>query len=183
MEKDNLLKLIEEQSLISFTGKINILKAENNQHIGVVFFKEGDIVDCQYMGKTGKKGLYSLAFDEVETKEFHKFIVEPEILKESQLKFSYSFDEFYEKMRVRYEAYQKIKRLCPPNYLQLSVNPNFIKTECQVKINGFEFDVLSSMVNSKKVSDIYLNCPLYDYEITGALISLRKKKAIRVLGP
>lgn len=183
MEKESLLKLIEEQSLISFTGKINVLKSDNNQHIGVIFFKEGDIVDSQYLGKTGKKGLYSLAFDEVEDTEAYKFIVEPEIIKDLHIKFTYSFDEFYEKMGERFEFYQKIKRFRPPNYLRLSVNPNFLKTECPVKINGFEFDTLSAVVNSKKVSDIYLNCPLYDYEITAALISLRKKKAIRVLGP
>lgn len=183
MEKESLLKLIEEQSLISFTGKINVLKKENNQHLGAVYFKEGDLVDAHYLGRAGKKGLYSLAFDEVEAKEFHKFIVEPEIIKDSQIKFTYPFEEFYEKMRERYESYQRIKRLRPPNYLRLSIDPKFIQPECQVKVSGFEFDVLTAMVDSKKVSDIYLNCPLYDYEITGALISLRKKKAIRVLGP
>ncbi len=183
MEKESLLKHIEEQSLISFTGKINVLKPENNQHIGIVFLKEGDIVECNYGGKYGKKALFSLSFDEVEAKDFHKFVVEPEIIKDSQIRFTYTFDEFYEKMQERYEVYQKIKRLKPPNYLRLGIDPNFIKPECKTKIDGFEFDVLSAMVGAKKVSDIYLNCPLYDYEITGALITLRKKKAIRVLGP
>jgi hypothetical protein len=183
MEKESLLKHIEEQSLISFTGKINVLKSDNNQHIGVVFLKEGEIIDCSYFGRTGKKGLYALVFEEIGSQEFHKFIIEPEIIKDSQVKFTYSFDDFYQKVQERYELYQKIKRLRPPSYLRLSIDPNFIKPKCQIKIDGFEFDVLSAMVNHKKVPDIYLNCPLYDYEITGALISLRKKKAIRVIGP
>ena len=78
-----------------------------------------------------------------------------------------------------YENYLGSKKLRPPGALKLVLNPNFIVEGQDVAPN--EFDVLSAISDYSRVEDIYNHCPLMEYEVTQALVSLRRKGALKVV--
>jgi hypothetical protein len=180
MRQHGLLNILSEQSSILFTGRVNLLSKENHQFQGAVFLREGKIVDGQYKGMIGKKSLLRMVFDDLESKENLNFIVEPEIVEQRDSDLGFDYNVFHDFVRARYEQYQQIKKFIPPKFLNLKVNPEFVRDQKSCEISAREFDVLCSVIKSQKVSRIYRSCELFDYEITMALISLRKKKAILV---
>jgi hypothetical protein len=181
MNKDGLLSLIEEQTTISFTGRINVLTKENNKYLGVIYLKEGNLVNAEYQGMKGKKALFNLIFDDLDSKTDVNYIVEPEIIDSKPTDFDINFENLYDMVKERYEKFVTVKKYRPPNHLHLAVNPTFISENINLKVNADEFDVMCAIINAGKVSEVYKMCPLFDYEITKALVSLRHKKGISVL--
>ncbi|RLA65065.1 MAG: hypothetical protein DRQ88_02590 [Epsilonproteobacteria bacterium] len=181
MNKEGLLSLIEEQTTISFTGKVNVLSKKNNQYEGVIFLKEGNLVNAEYQGMKGKKALFNLIFDDIDAKTEVNYVVEPEIIEVRPTDFDIEFKVFFDMVKDRYEKIIKVKKFKPPNHLTLAVNPIFISGNEAATVSADEFDVMCAIITAKKVSEVYKWCPLFNYEITKALVSLRSKKAVIVL--
>jgi len=181
MKKDGLLSLIEEQTTISFTGKINVLSKKNNQFEGVIYLKEGNLVNAQYQGMKGKKALFNLVFDDIDSKTDVNYIVEPEIIDPKPTDFDIEFENFYDMVKERYEKFLSVKKYRPPGHLTLVVNPIFISEIKASQVSADEFDVMCAIITAGKVAEVYKWCPLFDLEITKALVTLRSKKAIMVL--
>ena len=181
MKKNGLLRVLKEQFVFGFTGRINVLLSQNDQYLGAVFQKDGRIIHSEYEGFKGKKALYKILFDDIDDDTPLRFLIEPEIISENIQTFDYSFDTLYEKVRERYPLYIKTKKLKPPPSTYLGVFPKFIDEG--EKILPEEFDVLCSVVLSPLVSEVYQNSQLYEYELTNYLVSLRKKQALKVLEP
>ena len=181
MKNKGLLKVLKEQFVFGFTGRINVLLGHNDQYLGAIFQKDGKVIHSEYEGFRSKKALYKIIFDDIDDDIPLKFLIEPEIISENIQTFEYSFDSLYEKVRERYPLYSKTKKLKPPTDIRLGVSSAFVIAG--EKILPEEFDVLCNIVLSPKVADIYSNSLLYDYEITNYLVSLRKKEALKVLGP
>jgi hypothetical protein len=68
----------------------------------------------------------------------------------------------------------------PPKNILLEIVPDAIFQD--VDITGEEFDLMLTLCHYKLVKDVYDHCPLLDFEITNALVSLRNKKALKVTG-
>ena len=181
LKNKGLLKVLKEQFVFGFTGRVNVLLGHNDQYLGAVFQKDGKIIHAEYEGFKGKKALYKTLFDDIDDDISLKFLIEPEIISENIQTFEYSFDSLYEKVRERYPLYSKTRKLKPPSDIRLGVSSSFVING--QKVLPEEFDVLCNIVLSPRVADIYLNSLLYDYEITNYLVSLRKKQALKVLGP
>ena len=111
--------------------------------------------------------------------EDQKFIVEPEIIEAESTDFKLDIHKFKLESRQRYERYLKSIKLTPPKDLRLIINSDFI--DSGANLTDSEFDVLKVISDYSKVADIYNVARLYQYEVTEALVSLRQKKAIRVL--
>ncbi len=73
------------------------------------------------------------------------------------------------------------KKLRPPNGLRLVLNDEFVIKGGE--IGQEEFGVMKVITDFNKVEDIYVNCPLQEHQITLALVSLRKKGALKVFKP
>ena len=43
---EGLLNILDEQSAMGFTGKVNVLKSENAQSFAVILMLEGKIINC-----------------------------------------------------------------------------------------------------------------------------------------
>lgn len=172
-----LLEIIKEQIDFGFTGKINILSSRS-QFLGAIFLKEGAIVGSQFHGLKGIKALKKAIFEDVDSRDFLKLVVEPEIVEEEHQQFSYDFAELKNEIEKEYENYRQSKKLRPPQNLDLVIAPEVVTSKDLVSYT--EFKVLEVMAEYSKVSDIYEHCTLEEYEITQALVELRRKKAIKV---
>lgn len=173
-----LLEVLNEQSAFGFTGKINVLVKSNGQLFGTVYQNDGTIVDAEAQNLKGLRALYRMIFSDVESNDFLKFIVEPEILKSENFQLNLSLDELKREASAKFQEYIASKKLRPPESLKLVIDPEIIVSSNQVSPE--EYDVLSVLTEWSKVSDVYKYSNLLEYEITNALVSLRRKKAIRV---
>ena len=176
---DGLLNILEEQSAMGFTGKINVLLQKNSQSYAVVLMHEGKIIHCLGANKSGENALLDLIFQDVSSSHDFKLVVEPEVVTSDEGLFSWSVKELKKKSRNVYENYLANQKLRPPPGLKLVINADFIIYGAEVYQN--EFDVLSTISDYSRVQDIYENCALLEYEITQALVALRKKGGIKVV--
>lgn len=174
----NLIEVLKEQASFGFTGKVNVLSKENGQFLGVIYQQEGMIVGAHVKELKGKKALLKMIFDDVESNENFKFIVEPELLSPENITLKISFEEIRKEAQGHFQEYLSAKKLRPAPHLKLVIDPEIIVSVDD--ITPQEFDVLSVITEWCNVSDIYKYSKLMDFEITHALVSLRKKRAIKV---
>lgn len=173
-----LFDVIEEQVAVGFTGKVNILDINSGQIYGHVVLHEGDVLSVMFKNVTGLKALINLLIDESEQIGF-KFVVEPEIVNAQEKNIHYPLSVLKKKAEEAFGNYQENKSNIPPKNIKLAVEPSFIVSDHEV--SGNEFDLLTTITDYNLIEDIYKNCPLLDYEITNALVSLRRKKALKVI--
>ncbi len=174
----NLIEILKEQASFGFTGKINLLSKDNGQFLGVIYQQEGILVGAQIKELVGKKALLRMIFDDVESNQNFKFIVEPEVLPPEVLTMKTSFEEIKLLAQKHFQDYVSAKKLRPANHLKLVIDPEVIVSKDD--ITPAEFDVLAVISEWCNVSDIYKYSKLMDFEVTQALVSLRKKRAIKV---
>ena len=174
----NLIEVLKEQASFGFTGKVNVLSKENGQFLGVIYQQDGLIVGAQVKELKGKKALLKMIFDDVESNENFKFIVEPEVLSPENVTLKVTFEEIRKEAQGHFQEYLSAKKLRPAPHLKLVIDPEIIVSV--EEISPQEFDVLSVITEWCNVSDIYKYSKLMDFEITHALVSLRKKRAIKV---
>lgn len=117
----------------------------------------------------------------IETKLNHniRFIVEPELIPVEEKKLDYPISVIKRKAQKYIEMYEESIDLRPADKLQLMVKPSFISEGAEV--SSQEYSLLCTMSDYNLVKDIYVNNDMLDYEITNALITLRKKDAIKVV--
>ena len=119
-----------------------------------------------------------MIFLDVETNDYLKFVVEPEILKEENFKIKLTYDELKSEAQKSFQEYLNAKKLKPPASLKLVIDPEIIVNNHQ--LSPEEYDVLSVLTEWCQVNDVYKYSKLLEFEVTNALVSLRKKKAIKV---
>jgi len=175
----DLIKVIEEQTVFAFTGKINVLQKNNNQYRGAIWQKDGFIVQAHMGPLRGKKALLRIVFDDLETPDHFSFMVEPEVVALDESSFQLSYEDFYRELQRIYNSYQKNKKLRPSDDLRLAVSGDFILSGPE--LSSQEYDVLCAISDNGQVAALYADSPLYDFEITNILVHLRKKKAIKVV--
>lgn len=175
----SLINSLTEQATFSFSGRINVLHAETKQFLGTIQMKDGLIVDSFYRGMEGKNSLFKILIEDMTDAFPLKFIVEPELIENES--FSYSVSDFTKEARRHYENFLASKKLKPPGHIKLLIKGDFMLHGSQV--NSTEFQVLKVISDYSKVDDIYNESGLMEYEVTNALVSLRKKGALRVYQP
>jgi hypothetical protein len=174
----SLLEILNEQAAFGFTGKINVLVKSTSQYCGVVFQSEGLIVDAKTENVTGKNAILRLIFLDVESTDYLKFVVEPEIVGAENLNLNLTFEELKKEAGISFQSYIQAKKLKPPPTIKLVINPEIIVNA--EEINAEEFSILSLLTEWCLVADIYKYSTLMEYEVTNSLVSLRKKKALKV---
>ncbi len=174
----SLLEVLSEQSAFGFTGKINVLIKSSSQLYGTIYQNEGSIVGAIAQQFSGKKALFKMVFLDVESSNYLKYVVEPEIIKNENIKMNLSYIDLKAESQTYFQTYIDSKKLKPPMDLQLIVNPEIVVN--QENLTPEEFDTLSLLTEWSKVSDVYSQTKLLEFELTNSLVSLRRKKAIRV---
>lgn len=174
----NLIKILNENFSFQFSGRVNILQKVSKQYLGAIIQSDGKIVNATYLNLHGKKALASILLELNSSKNF-SFVSEPEIINSSDFLFEMNENNFLKFKNDYFEQYEQLNKLRPNNELTLLVDPN--KFHFNFVFSKNEFDVICSIIEHKKVREIYQNCELLDFDITTALISLRKKDILKVL--
>ena len=174
----SLIYKIEEQLTIGFTGKINILDRKTRQFMGDILFKEGKIIGCHYKNRKGSQGLLYLIIADVVSEYDFYFATESEIIlgEGRVINFGYIKERASEIVRQFYSS----KKLRPPKDIRVLVQKEFITSGA--KINFQEFQILCTITDSATIEEVYGAVEFHEYEITNALVSLRKKDAVKVVG-
>ena len=180
MVESKVMDVIEEQQSVRFTGKVNVLSTFNRQFLGHILFKDGEIIQVIFSGQKGLKAFYQLLIQEYSLKSF-VYVVEPELVDEKERQIHYPFSVLKNKMADVLKLYRESLKLRPPDTVKIIIDAEFL--EDTLPVTPQEFDVLKTLSDYNNPFDIYQNCDLLDHEITWALVSLRKKGALKILAP
>lgn len=173
----NLIRTIEEQAVFGFTGRINIL-LETGQLKGVIYLREGFVVQARLEGEYGEESLLKLFALTLRPQNSFRYVVEPEIVEENFCAFSLSAEQIGERYLPLLAKKSKEMNLRPPEELRLLIRGEFISVG---ELPTYEeFKVLIALAEFAKVEDIYRHAELPEYVVTAALVGLRKKGALKV---
>lgn len=173
-----LLSMLDEQTVVSFTGRVNVLDRTTHQLLGVVVLREGQVYRCQYRGAQGTKAFFNIVIEGAQLLP-QEFIVEPEIIDERDRQIHYPYSVLKAKTADVLKRYQAVAHLRPPPRLKLLPRATFLDSDDEV--TSAEFQVLCTLTEWSQVDDLYRQCSLLDYEITESLVSLRRKEALQVV--
>jgi hypothetical protein len=174
----SLIKTLADQAALNFTGRVNFLDHSTGEYLGKVSLLEGRLVFAKYKQGIGKPALFHCLIDDMEKADI-SFVVEPEIVSLSESIFVLSYDDFLDVGQKIYQAYRSSKKFKPPGHLRLIVNPDFIPRGEELSYS--EFEILTVISDFNKVSDIYNESPLLEFQTINSLVSLRKKGALKVV--
>ncbi len=173
-----LLAVLDEQTMVGFTGRVNVLDKISHQLLGVVILREGQIFRCSYRSVSGLKAFYNIVIEGAQLVP-QEFIVEPEIIHESDRQIHYPYSFLKSKTAEVLERFQTVAHLRPPAQVKLLARSSFLDSDEEV--TEAEFAVLCTLTEWSQVEDLYRHCSLMDYEITESLVSLRRKEALQVV--
>lgn len=174
-----LLNTIEEQIAVQFTGKVNVLSNFNRQYLGHLLFKNGEIYQVVFQAQKGLKAFYQLIIQEFSLQSF-TYVVEPEVVEEKERQIHYPYAVIKNKMTDVIKQYRDSLKYRPPENVKILIDSDFM--DDTLLVTPQEFDVLETLTEWSSPFDIYQHCPLLDHEITMALVSLRKKSALKIVG-
>lgn len=178
--ESKVLGVIEEQIAVGFTGKVNILATYNRQFLGVILFKNGEVIQVRFNHNQGLKAFYQLLIQEYALNSFD-YVVEPELVDETERQIHYPFSVLKNKTAEILKKYRESLKLRPPENVKILIDAKFM--EDTTDITPEEFDVLLSLTEWSSPHDIYQHCQLMDHEITWSLVNLRKKGALKIIAP
>ncbi len=178
IESLQIFQVLDEQTLVGFTGKVNVLSKLNRQYLGHLLLINGDVIQGFYKNVSGIKAFYNIVVADYELEPI-SFVVEPETVDEKLRGIHFPYSVLKNRTDEVIQKYLTTVKHRPPQGLKLLVKASFM--DIQVDVTADEFEVLATMSDWNLVKDIYENCNLVDYEITLALVGLRKKGAIKVI--
>lgn len=173
-----IMAVLDEQISVQFTGKVNILSSMNRQYLGHVLFKSGEIIQVVFQQFKGLKAFYHLIIQEYSLAAF-SYVVEPEIVEEKERQIHYPFAVIKNKLGEVLKLYRESLKLRPPENVKIVIEAGILKAT--IPITPQEFEVLELLTDWNSPNDIYQHSNLLDHEITLALVSLRKKGALKIL--
>ena len=151
---------------------------QTSKHLGSIFIHEGEIFDSLYNELNGLKAFYNIVIDEFDDRIELKYVVEPELIQAEQI-IKYPFSVLKRKTAEIVTNYKEHRAQRPPMSLKLLVEPDFLKEG--EDLSEIEYNLLCTLSDYNLVEDLYKHSPMLEYEITMALVSLRKKNALKVI--
>ena len=100
---------------------------------------------------------------------------------ESERKIHYPYAVLKNKLGEVLKLYRESLKLRPPDNIKIILDAEFL--EDSLEVTPQEYDVLMTLTDWNNPQDLYQHCELLDHEITLALVSLRKKGALKILAP
>ncbi len=174
-----IINIVEEQIAVQFTGKINILSSFNRQYLGHILFKSGELFQVVFQQAKGLKAFYQLLIQEYALNSFN-YVIEPEVVEDAERQIHYPYAVIKSKMGNVVKQYQESLKSRPPENVKIIIDAEFM--DDIMPVTPQEYEVLEALTEWNSPFDIYQHCDLLDHEITMALVSLRKKNALKILG-
>lgn len=174
-----IFRSLDEQTSVRFTGRVNVMDRLTHQLLGVVTLKDGDVFGCRFRGELGLKAFHALVWEDAQLVPLH-FVVEPEIVADEDRQIHHPYGVLKQRALVAAERYRQVASQRPPGHVKLTVRAGFFASE--VAVSGAEFQVMATLCDWSVVDELYAHCGLLPHEVTEALVSLRKKNALEVIG-
>lgn len=174
-----LVDTVLENMMISFSGRVNILDSETKQFVGSLTQSEGVIINASLGKVTGKKALASLLMQDGQEEKFF-VVTEPDLVPVSERSFKMDEKAFFRFKNEYLEQYELLNRLKPSENLNFAINSE--KLDIYTPLSHDEFDTMKLILKKGLSKDIYNSSDLLEFDVTKALISLRKKGIILVRG-
>jgi len=174
-----IINIVEEQIAVEFTGKINILSSFNRQYLGHILFLNGELLQVIFNQSKGLKAFYLLLIQEYALNSFN-YVIEPEVVEEAERQIHYPYAVIKGKMANIVKQYQDSLKFRPPENVKIIIDAEFM--DDIMPVTPQEYEVMLTLTEWNSPFDIYQHCSLLDHEITIALVSLRKKNALKILG-
>ena len=175
----SIISVLDEQTSVGFTGKVNLLKKTDGQFLGAVSVREGSICFCNYAGKLGKKALITAIIHEMDNIIEVKTVIEPEVIEPQDGEFRFAIGDLKKRAAKELQKYKTLKKLRPPDHLTVMANIKIFDEASAMNYNNFL--VLKSMTEFSRVEDIYKYTNLFEHEVTESLVTLRKKGYVNVV--
>jgi hypothetical protein len=105
--------------------------------------------------------------------------VEPEVVEDKERQIHYPYAVMRNKMSDVIKQYRDSLKFRPPDNVKILIDAEFI--EDSLPVTPQEFEVLETLTEWNSTYDVYQHCQLLDHEITWALVSLRKKSALKII--
>lgn len=172
-----LLRVLSSQSQLLYTGKINILTKDKNEYKGQVILKAGKCVFAQYMNEAGKESLY-LAIAHDLYHGTYTFVSEPETVSDQEILFNLTIDQLMSESRAFYEDFLYAQKYRPKDDLKVMIDVQ--KCKLAEDLSKDDFHLLTVVSDFNKISDIIKKSTLNETRSIMSLVSLRKKKLLRV---
>lgn len=172
-----IFEVFDEQALVCFTGKLNILEASNNRYVGSIIFHEGEIINAEHRNINGFKALLKLCV--ISSDEKYSTIVEPELISLSDRMINIPLGNLKRKLTELYDSYKASEKFRPPSNTKLMAKADVV--DSKLEITPDEYSVLCTLSDYNLVEDVYSYNEMLDFEITNALVTLRKKEVLKVI--
>jgi hypothetical protein len=168
--------IIEKQMISKFTGKLNLMSVESDQYLGHINILNGLVVYSTFKNFLGLRSFYTACFEFDDNKL--RVLPEAEIIDENLKNIHYPFSIIKKKSRHIIETYKKNKSKRPPAAVNLLICTEFVDSDQE--IDQAEFDTLVEISKYSNIGDLYENSHFTYQELTNNLVSLRKKKSVKV---
>ncbi len=178
--ESRVLDIIEEQMAVEFTGKVNILATYNHQFLGHILFIDGQVIQVTFGRLRGLRAFFKLVIQESALPSFD-YVVEPELVEEKERQIHYPYSVLKKRLGEILMLHRESLKLRPPDSIKIILDADFL--EDTLAITPQEFDVLRVLTDWNNPADLYQNSELLEHEITQALVTLRKKGALKILAP
>ncbi len=173
-----IFSFLEEQSIVCFSGKINIIKINDKSSIGVFYFQDGKLVNARFLDFWGLKAFLEL-IDHIEKLSDFDYILEPEIIGPEMVKIIRPINKLKDLVAESKTLKKDLDNQRPPDNIKLMIRPEVFDSE--EEFSPLEFKLLCTLSDYTLVKDIYRQNDMLEHEITKCLISLRKKNAVKVV--
>ena len=159
-----------------FSGNLVLQNTGNQQFIGKISLRIGEIVAAGVGSISGRRALMGLVMYSEENPG--KIIVEPGVIAgRGRTCFSSPSAQELDGLEQRLAGYRRLRQLRPPDHLRLRVSFSLENSE----FLPYAVDLLATIADYSLVRDIYRNSNLMAWEVTIGLIGLRKKGVLRVI--
>ena len=175
MNTINSLEVIKNQLYLGHVGKVLFINGASGEHLGYCSLKTGVMGEFHYKKKPLKLAIESLVFDELNPSQKIKSIVEAEVNSTCDQSLELKWSDFKKFVDQSLSKLKMAKKLKPAKDLVL-----FPLGSNNLPLSPVENQVLQKMGQCSKAEDLYKNLNLADFEITFALIALRRNKIIGV---
>ena len=173
-----IIPVFEEQIAANFTGKINVLATFNHQYLGHILFKNGELLQVFFQNLQGLKAFYHIIIQEFSLQSFD-YVVEPEIVEDKERQIHYPYAVLKNKLADVLKLHRESLKMRPPENVRILLDAEFL--DDTLPVSSEEFEVMKTLTEWSTPHDVYQHCSLLDYEITQALVNLRKKGALKIL--
>ena len=174
----SLLKTLQEQVHIGFSGRVNLLIGNEKRYAGHVLMDGGVVVDCRYEGATGKPALLMAVSYDTFNSSLSK-VVEPEIITNDMKMITLSVDEFAAEAKEYLRKSIRLHKIGLPKGVAFSVKREAI-FEDDLELLQDEYNLATLLWDFKSFSDIIEDTDMEEERVSIALFGLREKKVLRV---